>query len=496
MTRTNEAQGLGQSAARGVLVTVGGQVVRLGLQVFGVVILSRLLTPGDFGLMAMIAVLITMGQAIRDFGLSNAAIQVPDITDQQRTNLFWMNVALGVLVAAVACLTAPLVAGFYSAPELVPVILAMSSVFVIFGLMTQSRAHLARELRFGALMITDVLPAVVGLILAVVFAALGVGVWALVIQQVSIAGLGLVLAFGYDRWLPRLPRRDPRMGYFLKYGSFLTLSAIVASLSRNADYVILGYRFGPAATGFYTRAFELVINPLNQINAPSSKVAVPVLSRLQDDRSRYDEFLLAGQKTMLAVLVPILVLGIVIADPLVQLVLGPEWASSAVLLQVLIVAALCRVASYACYWVALSRGATRVDFLVNLVSAPLLIICVLIGSLEGVVGVAWGFSVATAFSWVIALVWYSRAASAPGWKMFLNACSTFSASVLPALVSAGVISLVFAESSDLVKTSVGSIVFCLGLGAQAFFVPSYRRDWSNVVRVARLVRSRHGNSIS
>ncbi|MFC9978803.1 lipopolysaccharide biosynthesis protein [Gordonia sp. NPDC127522] len=486
---SGETRKLGQSAARGAVVTVSGQVVRLGLQVVGVVLLSRMLEPEDFGLMAMIAVLITVGQSIRDFGLSNAAIQAQQVSEQQRSNLFWLNTGLGVFVAATVSAAAPFIAEFYSTSDLVPVICAMSSVFVIFGLMTQSRAHLARDLRFGPLMITDVAPAVVGLAVAVLFAAHGAGVWALVVQQVVIAVVGLVLSVAFDRWLPGLPRRSTGMGYFLRYGGFLTLAQIVASLSRNADYVILGYRFGPVATGYYNRAFELVINPLNQINAPSSKVAVPILSKLQDTRERFDNFLLSGQKTMLFALVPVLTLGAVVADPLVLLVLGDDWVPSSVLLQILMLAAICRVASYATYWVSLSRGATAVSLWVHLVSAPVLVLSMLIGSIEGVVGVAWGFAAGTAFEWIVSLVWFSKAAQAPGWRMLTNAMSVFMASAAPAC-AAWIVLILLNDVPHISQILGSAATFVVVWVVEALFVPLFRRDWVTVIGVVRLIGAR------
>ncbi|WP_249223385.1 lipopolysaccharide biosynthesis protein [Microbacterium sp. CIAB417] len=488
MSQEPSHNSLGRSAARGVLVTSSGQAARLLLQLLGVIILSRMLSPGDFGLLAMITAIVTVGQSIRDFGLSNASIQTKDLSSQQRTNLFWLNTLLGVATGVILFACAPLISSFYSSPELIPVTQAMALTFLLNGVMTQSRAHLARKLQFTSLMLTDVVPAAIGLGAAIGFAAAGAGAWALVAQQIAIAFFGLVLSVAFDRWIPGLPRRAPGMTYFLKYGAFLTLSQIVATLSRNADYVILGYRFGPTPTGFYNRAFELVINPLNQVNAPSSKVAVPVLSRLQDQTDKFNEFLLAGQKAMLVVLLPVLSAVAAVASPLVLLVLGERWAPSIVLLQILIIAGICRVASYASYWIALSRGATAVSLWVNLVSAPVLIACIALGSIWGVVGVAAGFAVGTALSWFIGLAWYGRAAQAPAWRMFTSALVVIAANVLPTICAAGVV-LLLASTHEIVQIAGGIASYVIVWAAQTWAVPAFRRDLGTVVRMAKLVRS-------
>jgi PST family polysaccharide transporter len=279
---------------------------------------------------------------------------------------------------------------------------------------------------------------------------------------------------------------------FISYGVHLSLAQLVAYISRNADYVILGYRFGPQVTGYYNRAFDLVINPLNQINAPSSKVAVPILSRLQDDPDRFSRFLVTGQRVMLTAAVPPLVLGACLAYPLVEAVLGSRWLPAAPLVQILAVAAVARVASYATYWIALAKGATRVSLYVNLVSAPILVIAVLVGSTWGAIGVAWGFALSSAIAWFVSLVWYTRAVSAPGTRMLGSALFVFSMSVVPAATT--VIVLWNATAWNVwLQITVGIAVFATVWTAQAAAVPPYRRDIRELVNAVTMARRKRGS---
>jgi PST family polysaccharide transporter len=275
----------------------------------------------------------------------------------------------------------------------------------------------------------------------------------------------------------------------IRYGWQLSLSQLVVYVSRNIDYVVLGYRYGPTATGYYNRAFDLTVNPLTQITAPSTKVSVPILSRLQSDRERFDRFLLTGQLIMLFCASPVIFLAACLAPLLVQVLLGPQWAPSGPLIQVLAIGAIARLASYPTYWLALARGATRVSLQVNLAAAPILVALVLAGSFAGSIGVAWGFSIASIIIWGMSLLWYSRVAEAPGWRMFVLAIRSVSASAAPAVV----LSLLLPAMTSLdplLQIVVGTAVFLVCWFASVALVPFLRRDASATI-VAMTAYSRH-----
>jgi PST family polysaccharide transporter len=437
----------------------------------------------------MLVAIIGVGEVLRDFGLANAAIQAREVTKQQRTNLAWINTGLGAAIGGIVVAIAPVVAAFYDEPALVPAGQLLAMTFLFNGIAAQFRADLTRRLRFVGLFFADVLPVILGLVAAIVLAMIGLGFWSLVWQQIGVALFGAVIAVLISGWLPGIPRKTPGMMPFLRYGLNLVLAQLVAYVSRNADYVILGYRYGPQSTGYYNRAFDLVINPLNQINAPSSKVAVPVLSRLQDDDARFDRYLLAGQRVVLVLSVPVLVLGACLAFPLVEAILGPRWLPTAPLVQILAVAAIARVASYATYWIALSRGATRISLYVNLVSAPIMVVAVLVGSMWGPLGVAWGFAAATTAAWFISLVWYSNAAHAPGMRMLTSALAVFSMSIVPAIACVSVVGL-SSLSGPWTEVIVGIAVFVAVWLLFAGLVPKYRRDVGSVVAAISLAWKR------
>ena len=173
------SEGLGRRAVRGAAVTTAGQGLRLAIQLASVVIMARLLSPADVGLFAMVMSIAGIAEVFRDFGLSQAAVQAPVLTKEQRDNLFWINAAIGAALAVAVFLSSWGIAALYGREELAPLAQLAALTFLFSGLATQFRASLNRALRFTALATTDVIAAVVGLGAGIVVALTGAGPWAL-----------------------------------------------------------------------------------------------------------------------------------------------------------------------------------------------------------------------------------------------------------------------------------------------------------------------------
>jgi PST family polysaccharide transporter len=400
---------------------MAGRLMRIVLQLVGVAALARVLSPSDFGLVAMVVAFTGLGEILRDFGLSNAAIQAKNLSVQHRDNLFWMSTALGTFIALTVMAAAPAIASLYDDSRLLAVTQALAVTFVINGMTAQYRANLARDLRFLSLQTTDLIPAVLGVAFAIALGIAGAGYWALVGQQLTQAISGLAIAAYSGRWLPGRPRRSPGMSSYLRFGRNYLLSQVLSFGTKNVHSVVLGLRFSPASVGFYSRAYDLVVNSTNQIVMPASKVSVAVLARLQSDTRRYDNFLLAGQKVMLHLVLPFLGIGAALAYPLVEIVLGPTWIKSAPIIQFLAVAAAVNAAVYVLQWFSLSKGFTNIDLKINLAVAPVWIALVVGGSQFGINGVAAGFLCGQCLHWVASLVWFQAAAGAPSRKLLFAA---------------------------------------------------------------------------
>ena len=482
---------LGARAARGAAVTTGAQVARIGIQVASVVVLARLLTPHDYGLIAMVVAVIGVGEVLRDFGLSSAAIQAPELSVEQRDNLFWINTGIGAALALTVFLCAGPLALAYHQPELVPISRALAVTFLFNGVATQYRADLTRRLKFTRLAIADVAAPAVALTAAITAGLLGWGYWALVAQQLTMAGVLLLLLVGGARWLPGLPKRGVPLRDFLRFGGNLVGAQLVGYLSNNVDSVVIGVRFGAAPLGVYTRAYQLLMTPLNQLRSPLTAVALPVLSRITADVRRFGDFVCKGQLVLGYTLVTGLGLVASAPEPITAIFLGPQWLAAAPILRLFAMAGIFQILAFVGYWVYIARGLTGDLFRYSFVSAAIKIACILAGSAWGVIGIAIAYAIAPALSWPISLWWLSRRAELPIGRLYAGAGRILGlvtvAATVAALASAPLAPLGpwFQLGGAVV---VGLAVYLLA----ALLLRPVRRDLATVVRMVKLIPAHRG----
>jgi O-antigen/teichoic acid export membrane protein len=479
---------LGKRAARGAAVTLGAQGARILIQVASVVVLSRLLSPEDYGLIAMVIAVIGIGEIFRDFGLSSAAIQSPTLSKGQRDNLFWINAAIGLVLAAGVYLGSGLLAVVYDHDELVGIAHALSLTFVLTGLTTQYRASLVRDLRFVSLARADVASPAIALVASVAAALAGWGYWALVAGQLTQALVQLVMLAVSARWLPGLPRRGQQMRGFVRFGWNLVGSQLVGYISNNIDSVIIGRQFGAGALGIYNRAFQLLMTPLSQIRSPLTTVALPVLSRLVDDDRRFGDYIARGQLALGYSLVAGLGIAVGAAEPITRLFLGEQWTGVAPILRLLAIAGIFQTLAFVGYWVYVSRGLTGDLFRYSLVSAAIKVVCILAGTPFGVVGIAVGYAIAPAVSWPISLWWLSRRSSIPTRRLYLGALRVLSVVIVSAAASAGV-SIAAVAWGPLAQLALAVATTVAVYALAAWIVRPVRRDLASVLEMVRMIRT-------
>lgn len=466
--------GLGSTAARGALVMLMGQGMRVLLQFASIVVLARLLTPHDYGLIAIVVMIIGVGEIFRDFGLSSAAVRAPELTRDQSTNLFWINSGIGlVLGAALFAMASPLAAAF-GQQEVLGIARAMAIIFVLNGLTTQFRALLVRALRFRWLASVDVLAAAIALAVAIIGALLGWGYWALVAQQITQALVLLAGAVLGARVLPGLPRRDVSVRSFVRFGGNLVLSQVVNYATNNVDTAVVGFAHGATALGLYNRAYQLVVTPLSQVQAPVTSVALPVLSKIQEDQKRFSAYLVRGQ---LALGYPIsLGLGLVAvaAEPITELALGEQWLAAVPLLQLFAIACVARNLAFVGYWVYVVRGLSGSLFRYSLVTGAIRVACVVVGAQWGVIGVAAGLAIAPWIAWPLSLLWLSRITPIPARSLFTGAMRIIAVAGL----SAGAAAVVHAALPTLAPIVALALITTTGLAMLGLLclVPALRAD--------------------
>jgi PST family polysaccharide transporter len=388
---------IGERAVAGGLVTGAAQGAKFVLNLLSAVILARLLSPEQFGLLGMVLAITSLLAIFNDAGLSTATVQREAITHAQVSNLFWVNVGLSSMMAAICAALAFPVAWFYGDSRLTPIMLMLSLTFVLTGSTVQHQALLRRQMRFKAIATIDVLSLLLGFIVGCSLALLGLGYWALVWMHVVLAASGLVLTWSASQWRPSLPTRGTGLLPMLRFGAHLTISDTIARFAKATDSILIGRFFGANALGFYSRAAVLFARPLDQLLEPLGAVLVPLLSRLQADPVKYRTTFVLVYDTLALVSVSFGAMCFVLAEPIVLLLLGEDWLATAPLFAAFTLSALTVPVTIAVSWLFRSQGRGRDMFRTYTILSCIVVVAYAVGIRWGPLGVILGFVVSGMF---------------------------------------------------------------------------------------------------
>jgi O-antigen/teichoic acid export membrane protein len=385
-------ESIGRRTARGAVVTTLAQAVVFALRLGSMIVLARLVVPRDFGLVGMVTAFTGFLGLLRDGGLSMAAVQRSTITHDQTSTLFWINLAVGTVLASVCALAAPVLVGFYGEPRLFGIAVTIGLAFVFNGAAIQHRALLQRALRFQALAAIDTVSLIVTIGLAVGAAAAGAGYWAIVLMTVGVPAVGAVGAWLATRWVPGPPRRRTGIRSMLWYGGTVTLNNIIVYIAYNTDKVLLGRFWGAELLGIYGRAYQLINIPTENLNVSVGLVAFPALSRMQHDAKRLREYFLKGYGFFQSLVIPLTAACLLFADDIVRVFLGPKWSDVAPIFRLLAPTVMVFAVVNPLAWVMLAAGHAMRSLKIALFMAPVVIAGYSLGLRAGPQGVALGFS--------------------------------------------------------------------------------------------------------
>ncbi len=481
-----------EGAARTVkasAITLIGQWIRFAIQTGSLIVLARLLSPQDYGLVAMVTAIVGIAQVLGDFGLSLAAVQARVLSRAQKTNLFWLNTLLGLTLTLVIFLLRGPIATFYHRPQLTQIVSVLSLAFLINGLTTQFEAELTRSMRFSRLAIRDIVAAAVSFVVALGMAIAGAGYWALVGQQLALAVASLVGSALLSGWRPGLPKIRESMGGLLTFGANTMGLQVSAYVVSNIDSVFVGRFWGAASLGVYNRAFTLFTLPLQQLTAPLTRVVLPTLSRIRDE-ALFVRYLVRAQLLNGYILVGALVVGAAVAQPLIATTLGPKWSGVVPIFQVLALGGVFQALGYLYYWIFLAKGMTGVALRYGLIGRAAMVVFLFVGARTSVIGAAWGATAGSALLW---LLYTAFAVPRAGVRVGSITVDALRVLALYAVAFA-VTQYVIRNSPDIgpppVELLIGLALMALCIAAGALIVPAVRRDLSQIVGTVRLLRAR------
>jgi len=388
------AHELKRRTSQGAILSIAAQGAAFALRLGSMLLLARLLFPRDFGLVGMVTAFTGFLGLFRDAGLAAATVQRATITERQMSTLFWINVAVGMMLAALCVATAPFVVWFYGEPRLFWITVVIGIGFVFNGAAAQPRAILQRAMRFQALAVIDTVSLVASCAMGIAVAMAGGGYWAIVVMAVSlpiVSGAGAALA---SHWRPGPPERGTGVRSMLWYGGTVSLNGIVVYVAYNADKVLLGRFWGAEILGLYGRAYQLINIPTDNLQYAFGLFAFPALARVQGDSGDLRNYFLRIYALLLALCIPITAVCMVFAEDLVLVLLGPNWSEAASIFRLLAPTIFVFALINPLAWLMLAAGHVVRSLRVALMIAPVVIAGCALGVVGGPQGVAAGLSAA------------------------------------------------------------------------------------------------------
>jgi PST family polysaccharide transporter len=318
-------------AVRGAGATVLSGGIALAIQIVATVVLGRLLTPRDFGLATMVttfSLLLMNGPAN---GFIDSILQRKDITHELASTLFWISLAIGFVLTAGFAVAGPLMARFYGEPPLTTLTAGFSLTVILTALPIIHAALLRRAMQFTALAKNDIIARAVGVLTSIAFAFAGWGYWSLVMGACALAASTAVGVFILCPWVPGPPKRRVGSTSTMKFASHISGRFSFNYFARNSDNLLVGWRFGAPALGFYKKAYDLFALSAGQLVSATSNVAVSALSRVRDDRRQYIRYVLGAIAVMSFVGMGLAGDLTLVGKDLIRVLLGPNWNAAGVI---------------------------------------------------------------------------------------------------------------------------------------------------------------------
>jgi O-antigen/teichoic acid export membrane protein len=339
------------------------------IQILRIIVLARLLNPQDFGLMAMTTVVTDGAQAYLDLGISAAIIHRQDATREQLSSLYWLNIFAGLVVFGTVWLCMPLIVMFFHDARVLPLLRVVALIFVVVPFGQQFDILLQKELAFDVLAKQDIFASLSSLIIAVVCAVFGLGVWALVWSILGYVTLKTILLvrIGFKRFRPSFHFHRTDLKGFLSFGLFQMGERAVNYLSERLDQILIGSLLGAKTLGYYNFAFNLSAQPITRISPIITRVAFPVFAKIQNDILKLRAGYLRVVSFLTTINAPLLAGLAAVAPVAVPVVFGQKWSESIILIQLLSLVSLARSTCNPIGSLQLARGRADLGFVWNVV---------------------------------------------------------------------------------------------------------------------------------
>lgn len=367
-----------------MLGTVASQAMNFGV----LAILARELGPKTFGVVALASIWIKFLNYFLSQGLGLAIIQRKKLDPLHLDSAFWLTNAMAAVLTIATVISAPWAAAFFSEPSLTDVLRVISLSFIIGGLVTVQIAFMTRNQEFKALAFRTLVGNIAGSLIGVALAFAGAGVWALVAKQLAMSIVMAVILWSASTWRPRFSFSIQHLRELWGFSTKVFARNLIGFVYLEADKILVGRLIGSVDLGFYSNSKQLARMLVNVVRKPVETVALPILSKLQDDRAALAVAICKSQGMMAVLLLPTFVGIAALAPEVVAIALGPDWEFARTPLRYLSLAEAINACSAVAFTAIMAAGRPGMSLLHLGISAISTIIATLIGAQWGVVGIS------------------------------------------------------------------------------------------------------------
>lgn len=306
-----------------------------GVQFLIMIIMARLLTPKDYGLIGMLAIFLAVAQSLIDSGFSQALIRKQDRTDVDNSTVFYFNIVVSSALYLILFIAAPFVADFYNQPELTSVMRVVCLGVILNSLAVVQRALLTVRIDFKTQAKASLSAAVISGCIGIVLAYCGFGVWSLVVQQLLNLSVNTLLLWIFSKWRPIAVFSWKSFHELFAFGSKLLASGLLDTLYRNIYPIVIGKLFSASSLGHYTRAHQFSEFPSSNVTGIIQRVTYPILCGIQDETERLEAVYRKFLKLSAFIIFPLMIGMSAVARPFIDIVLGKQWGFCGQLLQII-----------------------------------------------------------------------------------------------------------------------------------------------------------------
>ncbi len=328
-------ESLKQQTIKGVIWSSIERFSVQGIQFLIMIIMARLLSPNDYGLIGMLTVFISIAQSLIDSGFSQALIRKQNRTETDNSTVFYFNIGVGICIYLLFYLIAPLISQFYNTPELTAIMRVISLGIIFNSLAVVQRALLTIQINFKTQAKASLIAAIVSGIIGITMAYKGFGVWSIVMLQLVNLSLNTILLWSFTGWHPTSKFSKDSFCELFAFGSKLLASGILDTLYRNIYLIAIGKLFTASRLGYYTRAQQFSDFPSSNLTGVLQRVTYPILCKIQDDTERLAQAYRKFLRISAFLIFPLMVGLSAVSEPFILLLLKEQWHFAAVILQII-----------------------------------------------------------------------------------------------------------------------------------------------------------------